>query len=127
MRKAGYHPGLATGVIAAGGLYALENNIERLQEDHANAEKLARGLRELKLDVQVNTNMALAKVPPEKVAELINLATIVVMPSHREGLPTVVLEASAMSLPVVATAIPACIDAGVWSVFLSARQVAVAG
>ena len=58
------------GVIAAGGLYALENNIERLQEDHANAEKLARGLRELKLDVQVNTNMALAKVPPEKVAAL---------------------------------------------------------
>ena len=58
------------GVIAAGGLYALEHNIERLQEDHANAEKLARGLRELKLDVQVNTNMALAKVPPEKVAAL---------------------------------------------------------
>jgi len=58
------------GVIAAGGLYALENNIERLQEDHANAEKLARGLRELALDVQVNTNMALAKVPPEKVAAL---------------------------------------------------------
>jgi threonine aldolase len=58
------------GVIAAGGLYALENNIERLQEDHANAEKLARGLRELKLDVQLNTNMALAKVPPEKVAAL---------------------------------------------------------
>jgi threonine aldolase len=58
------------GVIAAGGLYALENNLERLQEDHANAETLARGLRELKLDVQVNTNMALAKVPPEKVAAL---------------------------------------------------------
>jgi len=58
------------GVIAAGGLYALDNNIERLQEDHANAEKLGRGLRELKLDVQVNTNMALAKVPPEKVAAL---------------------------------------------------------
>jgi threonine aldolase len=58
------------GVIAAGGLYALDNNIERLQEDHANAEKLGRGLRELKLDVQVNTNMALVKVPPEKVAAL---------------------------------------------------------
>jgi threonine aldolase len=58
------------GVIAAGGLYALENNVERLQEDHANAEKLGRGLRELKLDVQVNTNMALVKVPPERVAAL---------------------------------------------------------
>jgi len=58
------------GVIAAGGLYALENNVERLQEDHANAEKLGRGLRELKLDVQVNTNMALVKVPPERAAAL---------------------------------------------------------
>ena len=58
------------GVIAAGGLYALENNIERLQEDHANAEKLGRGLRELKLDVQVNTNMALVKVPSDKAAAL---------------------------------------------------------
>src|SRR5688572_30636403 len=58
------------GVIAAAGLYALENNVERLQEDHANAEKLARGLRELKLDVQLNTNMALVKLPPEKVSAL---------------------------------------------------------
>jgi glycogen synthase len=42
-------------------------------------------------------------VPPEKVAELINLATIVVMPSHREGLPTVALEAALMARPVVGT------------------------
>ena len=42
-------------------------------------------------------------VPPEKIAELINLATIVVMPSHREGLPTVALEAALMARPVVGT------------------------
>ena len=42
-------------------------------------------------------------VPPEKVPELINLATIVVMPSHREGLPTVALEAALMARPVVGT------------------------
>jgi threonine aldolase len=58
------------GVIAAAGLYALENNVERLSTDHANAEKLARGLRELKLDAQLNTNMVLVKVPPEKVQQL---------------------------------------------------------
>ena len=52
-----------SGVIAAAGLYALENNVERLQTDHANAERLARGLRELKLDVQHNTNMVLVKMP----------------------------------------------------------------
>src|SRR5438046_470905 len=34
------------GVIAAAGLYALENNVERLRIDHENAGRLARGLRE---------------------------------------------------------------------------------
>jgi threonine aldolase len=58
------------GVIAAAGLYALENNVERLRIDHDNAEKLARGLRELKLDVQLNTNMAMVKIPPEKAQPL---------------------------------------------------------
>jgi threonine aldolase len=32
------------GILAAAGLYALEHNIERLAEDHANAERLARGI-----------------------------------------------------------------------------------
>ena len=35
------------GIIAAGGLYALNNNIERLAEDHANAKRLAAGLSRL--------------------------------------------------------------------------------
>ena len=59
-----------SGVIAAAGLYALENNVERLAEDHRNAEKLAKGLRELGLDVQLNTNMALVKLPAEKAQPL---------------------------------------------------------
>jgi threonine aldolase len=32
------------GVLAAAGLYALEHNVDRLAEDHANAERLARGI-----------------------------------------------------------------------------------
>ncbi|MDH5222595.1 MAG: low-specificity L-threonine aldolase [Betaproteobacteria bacterium] len=32
------------GILAAAGLYALEHNVERLAEDHANAERLAAGL-----------------------------------------------------------------------------------
>jgi threonine aldolase len=32
------------GVLAAAGLYALEHNVERLAEDHANAERLATGI-----------------------------------------------------------------------------------
>ena len=52
------------GVIAAAGLYSLENNVERLAEDHANAERLAKGLREAGLDVEgPYTNMVFVKVP----------------------------------------------------------------
>src|SRR5258708_14542428 len=58
------------GVIAAAGLYALENNVERLRIDHENAGTLARGLRELKLEVQHHTNMVLVRIPPEKAQEL---------------------------------------------------------
>jgi threonine aldolase len=32
------------GIIAAGALYALQHHVERLAEDHANAQTLARGL-----------------------------------------------------------------------------------
>jgi threonine aldolase len=35
------------GIVAAGGVYALRNNIDRLAEDHANASRLAVGLAEL--------------------------------------------------------------------------------
>ena len=35
------------GIIAAAGVYALEHNVERLAEDHANARRLAEGLAEL--------------------------------------------------------------------------------
>ena len=34
------------GIIAAGALYAMENNIERLAEDHADAQVLADSIRQ---------------------------------------------------------------------------------
>jgi threonine aldolase len=58
------------GVIAAAGLYALENNVERLKTDHENAERLARGLREIGLEAQLNTNMVLVKVTPQQAQQL---------------------------------------------------------
>jgi threonine aldolase len=39
------------GVLAAAGLYALEHHVQRLAEDHANAEYLADGLRAAGLKV----------------------------------------------------------------------------
>jgi threonine aldolase len=51
------------GVLAAAGLYALEHQVERLAEDHANAERLASGLRELGYQVEpVQTNMVYAQL-----------------------------------------------------------------
>ena len=59
------------GVIAAAGLYALEHNVERLAEDHANAERLAKGLREAGFDVQgPNTNMVMVRISPDSLASL---------------------------------------------------------
>lgn len=45
------------------------------------------------------------------VAPYYAASDIVVLPTYREGFPTVPLEAAAMELPVVATAVPGCIDA----------------
>jgi threonine aldolase len=71
------------GVIAAAGLYALENNVERLKVDHDNAERLARGLRELKLEVRHNTNMVLVRIPqdkPQELADYLRKKQILVLP-----------------------------------------------
>jgi threonine aldolase len=60
------------GILAAAGLYALEHHIERLAEDHENAQILAQALREIP-EVQlepVETNIIifeLTKTPAEKL------------------------------------------------------------
>jgi threonine aldolase len=60
------------GILAAAGLYALEHHIERLAEDHENAQILAQALREIpevRLE-PVETNIIifeLTKTPAEKL------------------------------------------------------------
>ncbi len=49
------------GIVAAAGIVALEQMVDRLAEDHANAQRLAAGLAEirgLEVDPAVETNMA---------------------------------------------------------------------
>ena len=61
------------GILAAAGLYALEHNLQRLAEDHANAERLAQGLREAGYEVEgPYTNMVFVKAPPGFADHLLN-------------------------------------------------------
>src|SRR5260370_31035649 len=55
------------GMIAAAGLYALEHNVERLAEDHANAKRLAKGLAGFSglAVAEPETNILFVEVEPE--------------------------------------------------------------
>ncbi len=60
------------GVLAAAGIFALEHHVARLAEDHANAQRLADGLRgieELSVDGP-HTNMVFVTVPAASVGAL---------------------------------------------------------
>jgi threonine aldolase len=59
------------GIIAAAGLHALEHNVERLAEDHANARRLADGF---------------AKIPALTVTRPdTNIVWVTVAPAHAKG------------------------------------------
>ncbi len=81
------------GVIAAAGLYALQHNVTRLADDHANADRLARGLSDID-EIAVDgaqTNMVFVRVRADKVAALgAHLITqgICILPSARMRLVT---------------------------------------
>jgi len=59
------------GIIAAGGIYALENMVDRLVEDHATARRLAEGIDGIEgLDIQVKrvrTNIVFFEIVDERL------------------------------------------------------------
>jgi len=66
------------GVLAAAGLYALEHNVARLAEDHANAARLAEGLRGLGMEVEgPHTNMVFVRAPAGFADHLVNNGILV--------------------------------------------------
>lgn len=70
-----------TGILAAAGLYALENNIDRLAQDHANCQRLADGLTVLAAQLPVlqgkltplpvQTNILFTDIEIELAAQLL--------------------------------------------------------
>jgi threonine aldolase len=80
------------GVIAAAGLYALENNIERLAVDHANAERLAKGLKDAGYEVEgPHTNMVFVRISSARLPSLkieFEKKQILVLPGPRLRLVT---------------------------------------
>ena len=70
-----------TGIVAAGALYALDHNVDRLAEDHANAAALASGLSQLDgvtIDpAEIETNIVIFEVDdPEAVCATIERAGV---------------------------------------------------
>jgi glycosyltransferase involved in cell wall biosynthesis len=65
---------------------------------------------EVEAVVRSDPRIHLAEMVPE-VTPFYAAMDLVVLPTYREGLPVVPLEAAAMELPVVATRIPGCVDA----------------
>jgi len=64
---------LQAGILAAGGLYALEHNVQRLREDHDNARWLAQQLAALGVELLApgaQTNMLFIRQTPELAAKL---------------------------------------------------------
>ena len=79
------------GILAAAGLYALEHNVQRLADDHANAAVLAAQLRNTAgvsvVEVAVPTNMVMfdTRLPAEEVTRLAAAAGVLLAPvgEHR--------------------------------------------
>eukprot|EP01112_Ceratiomyxa_fruticulosa_P015505 TRINITY_DN4560_c0_g2_i1.p1 TRINITY_DN4560_c0_g2~~TRINITY_DN4560_c0_g2_i1.p1 ORF type:complete len:433 (-),score=97.99 TRINITY_DN4560_c0_g2_i1:35-1165(-) len=56
------------GILAAGGLYALEHNVKRLAEDHKNAKEmgdLLSNLKEINLVLPIETNIIIGFISPQ--------------------------------------------------------------
>jgi threonine aldolase len=79
------------GILAAAGLYALDHNVQRLADDHANAAVLAAQLRNTAgvsvVEVTVPTNMVMfdTRLPAEEVTRLAAAAGVLLAPvgEHR--------------------------------------------
>jgi threonine aldolase len=87
MRQAGY--------LAAAGIYALDHHIDRLEEDHRKAQRLAQGLANIKNVLinpgEVETNMLFfdvsrAERAAQEVAAALKVKGVLVLPTAKTRL-----------------------------------------
>jgi threonine aldolase len=80
------------GILAAAGIYALDHHLDRLQEDHHNAKRLARGLALIKNIIihpeEVETNILYCDVSPtgrsaQEIASALRQRGILVHPTGK--------------------------------------------
>jgi glycosyltransferase involved in cell wall biosynthesis len=89
-----------------------------VRSSHANVRLLVVGFEDDNSSVASDTLAGLRSDPRVHLhggdwntTPLYGLMDMLVLPTYREGFPNVLLEAAAMSLPVVATAVAGCVDA----------------
>lgn len=100
------------------GITELVNIFTQLQADRPQLRLVLVGQYEPELDPlpaetleQINSNPAILSVGwSNEVPAFMQLAHLFVFPSHREGFPNVLLQAAAMQLPIVCSAIAGNID-----------------
>lgn len=104
---------------------------------HPNARLLVAGRFEERDALPASTQEELKSDPTisllgfvEDTPRLLRALDVLVLPTYREGFPNVLLEASAMRVPIVATRVPGCVDAvvdGVTGTLVPPRDEAALG
>jgi len=73
-------------------------------------ENNATAITQETLDTWIKNNEIIYLGQTDNVEEVMKIANCVVLPSYREGLSKVLIEASSMGLPIVTTNVPGCRD-----------------
>lgn len=114
-----------SGIIAAAALYALDHHVDRLQEDHRNARRLADGLARLeglRIDPQtVETNLVFFELAPEfgtavQLAAALREEGILAGPMGGQRLRMVThLDVTAEDVEAAIVAVDRCLTRGILS------------